>query len=784
MRAILLILAIAFAAIAHADEDVAAIVARSDIFIGQPNILPSQAMPLGNGHLGAAVWAADGLTLQLNRIDTLPYRRSPGRVSIPTLRPLIADRSFHGRLDLFDGVLEESGGGITLRVFIDDIRDRIVIDLSGLPADTEQRVRLSLWEPRMPAAVAEGRNAWLAESWMDDQLPGASGRRFGSLAGIRVFGHDEHARTVDARTVEIVAHPDAQGHLRVIVAAPAYDGTASAEDALHDLLVKPVRDDASATALHQFWWNIHLIRAESHDGIARYAETLRTLFLYADAAHNGGALPGSQAGGADLFSAAGDEHSWDPAAFWFWNMRTQIAVNLAAGLSGDNTPFFVLYKRNLGAIQQWTRDHMDGRPGICVPETMRFNGNGIEYESDRLRAFPIVTHSCDLHWSSTSNARTLSTGAEIGLWIWRTYRQRGDYGFLHEMYPLMAESARFLRAYQTPGPDGLLHTSPSNAHETQHDVTDPATDIAAIRALYPAVIEAAHILKRDDALAADLEAALAKTPELPQMQTATGPLLAASYDTAAPYRNAENIGLEAVWPYELIGPASPLFDTARRTYALRPFRYLAGWSNDPVQAARLGLGADVAQSLYQLIQFYQAYPNGFGDLGFNIPDFSLEQAAETALALSEILVQEHGDAIYVGAAIPPGWTMSGAVATTGGDIRADVVDGQLVGFDVLMGYRDTLHFVTPWAGKTVRVTRNGKLVTTVTGGDFTLNLERPARYRIAPSDASAPPTFAAEHGPTLKQLDRASIGLGPPCCAPPEQYDPKLDIGRARPGAD
>ena len=100
MRAILFILAIAFAAIAHADEDVAAIVSRSDIFIGQPNILPSQAMPLGNGHLGAAVWAADGLTLQLNRIDTLPYRRSPGRVSIPTLLPLIADRSFHGRLDL------------------------------------------------------------------------------------------------------------------------------------------------------------------------------------------------------------------------------------------------------------------------------------------------------------------------------------------------------------------------------------------------------------------------------------------------------------------------------------------------------------------------------------------------------------------------------------------------------------------------------------------------------------------------------------------------------------
>ena len=85
---------------------VAELVARSDIAIDQPNILPTQAMGLGNGHFGAALWAANGLTVQLNRSDTLPGRDSPGQVAFPDLNPFTHDRAFHGRLDFYDGVLK------------------------------------------------------------------------------------------------------------------------------------------------------------------------------------------------------------------------------------------------------------------------------------------------------------------------------------------------------------------------------------------------------------------------------------------------------------------------------------------------------------------------------------------------------------------------------------------------------------------------------------------------------------------------------------------------------
>jgi len=63
--------------------DYAGVIGRSDIVLARPNLLPSQAMPLGNGRLGVAFWSANGLTVQLNRVDTLPDRVPVALVSLP-----------------------------------------------------------------------------------------------------------------------------------------------------------------------------------------------------------------------------------------------------------------------------------------------------------------------------------------------------------------------------------------------------------------------------------------------------------------------------------------------------------------------------------------------------------------------------------------------------------------------------------------------------------------------------------------------------------------------------
>ena len=77
-----------------------------------------------------------------------------------------------------------------------------------------------------------------------------------------------------------------------------------------------------------------------------------------------------------MFAYDQDQQDWYPAGYWLWNLRGQIAANLSSGNFSLNLPIFSMYLNDLPAIESWTSAQMGGKPGACVPETMRFNGNG------------------------------------------------------------------------------------------------------------------------------------------------------------------------------------------------------------------------------------------------------------------------------------------------------------------------------------------------------------------------------------------------------------------------
>lgn len=109
-----------------------------------------------------------------------------------------------------------------------------------------------------------------------------------------------------------------------------------------------------------------------------------------------------------------------------------------------------------------------GISGICVAETMRFNGNGNWYAGN---------NSCDSGSSPSYNALTLSSGAEIGLWMWRQYLMDQDKALLTTNLPFMLEAARFLQSYAgAAGTDGKIHLSPSNAHAAGNSEVNPLTN--------------------------------------------------------------------------------------------------------------------------------------------------------------------------------------------------------------------------------------------------------------------------------------------------------------------
>ncbi len=437
-------------------------------------------MPLGNGRLGIAIWSGERPHGAANPGRyALPDRLSPGELVVPGLAALTQAKDYSGRLDLYNGEFKEQGGGMTATAYVQPDTDTLIIDVTGAPAGEPQTALLRLWAPRTTDAVAEGPVGLLSQAWIDDKEPGASGRPFGSLSAITAEGRDVSTAVTDPLTVTVTFKPFEDGHFKIIVASPHYDGKLAAQAVARTAL------SAGRVAAHKSWWHAYwnhaaVIKITSKDGSGEYLENMRNIYLFAAAAEKGDEYPGSQAGIGDMLSSGRDTHCmWPfPSAYWHWNLRMQaVAANIGAGVTELNAvPYFNLYRENLPAIEDWTKKHMNGLPGACIAETMRFNGLGVEWETNwagNHNEAQKLSQDCDAGFQPIFNARTLSTGAEVSLWVWQQYLATDDRKFLADHYPLMAASARFLLSYQKLGPDGLLHTSPSNAHETQWDVTDP-----------------------------------------------------------------------------------------------------------------------------------------------------------------------------------------------------------------------------------------------------------------------------------------------------------------------
>ncbi len=720
-------------------------------------------MPMGNGKLGIAVWAADGFTAQLNRADTLPHRDSPGQLVIPGIAELTSAKDFSGRLDLYNGSLIENGGGIRLTAYLQVSTDTVVVDVTGADPNTTQTATLRLWEPRKPNATATNRVGMLEQTWIDQYGPGASGETFGALAAITATGRDVSVAVDNPRSVTVSFKPEEDGHFRVMVASPHYNGLKSQLAGIESALANSGPEEHIAW-WHSFWHSAGLIKLTSKDGSGEYMENLRNLYLYTAAAESGGRFPGSQAGIADLFSAVQDLHHWDPAAFWHWNLRMQVAANIDAGVSEWNAPYFRLYRENLANIEDWTRKHMAGRPGICVPETMRFNGAGIEYEPQwNSSKPPVIGLNCDAGSRPYYNARTLSTAAEVSLWIWQQYLATGDRAFLASNYPVMAASAQFLLAYETHGVDGKMHTHPSNAHEQQWDTIDPTTDLSARSALFPVVVQAATLLHTDHRLVQQLNTELAQIPPLPQAEKASAggqqTVIAESYDPAAAAHNEENIGLEPVWPYNLIGDNSPMLALARSTYATRPYPVHQDWSFDPIQAARLGLGDEVRSTLITLTERYQNYINGFANWGGPQGEFYVEQEGIVALAVAEALVQDYDGMIRIAPATSSQWDFEGSVWVRDRTrVDVQVRAGIPTTVAIAAGATSTLHIRNPWQGQPVEVMNaQGKILLKSADPKLELPVRKGEAYLLVRSNAAAPLPFAPITGTRAMQSKK----LGP-----------------------
>lgn len=211
------------------DINVPGTVRRANVVLDAPNLESREAMPLGNGRLGTAVWAENGYIAQLNRGDTYPDMKSAGRVSIPGIADDFSERDFDDQLDLYDATLRQSIGDLTVETYVHAERDVLVVNVAGADPDEPLTGTVSLWDDRDPESVITGSAVALAETFdgTDPEREKAGifetdSATFGFVGALTALGRDVTTEYRDDRTLEVTVEPRTDGTCSFLAVLPRF----------------------------------------------------------------------------------------------------------------------------------------------------------------------------------------------------------------------------------------------------------------------------------------------------------------------------------------------------------------------------------------------------------------------------------------------------------------------------------------------------------------------------------------------------------------------------------
>jgi hypothetical protein len=470
--------------------DYAAYLAQHDLVYLRPPVESTQAMPLGDGDIGAMVWCPGHLKMQLQKCDlwadspTKALTGSPGPASnwrqlsagavtlhsTPSL--LEAPDHFEQRLSLYSGVMtlqaEGQQGSCQMTAFTSATAGVLVVHYQDQSLrNVERRVDVSLW--RDAHLFALGEHIGILQSLPD--------RRYALI--VRVAGKRATARMKDSRTARLEIEPYRSGHftlyITVATSPKMIDPVSVAKTRIADAMTKGY--EALLLEHRQHWgqfWKKSFLRlcGPNDDPLPSYLENLWYLTLYSMAASSRG-YDVPLADGA-LWLHDGDRRS-GPALYTGAAIRAMTAPLLSANHLELTVPYVETYQRLLPDMAAQTGSQFC-MTGARFPQ--RFNRFGDAFDTPEAQATTSLAEKSEgsaeaqtsTHASETRTVPTpahrepraaldtdpLGDGLAMALFFWEAWRYAPDVLFLREhAYPLLRTCTTFALEVTTAHPRAL-----------------------------------------------------------------------------------------------------------------------------------------------------------------------------------------------------------------------------------------------------------------------------------------------------------------------------------------